>query len=39
MEAFFVVVLAVAILCVGGLALTVLLRMKRHTDPTDSQER
>jgi hypothetical protein len=39
MEAFYVVVLAVAILCVGGLALAVLLRMKRTMSPTDPQER
>ncbi len=39
MEAFFVVVLAVAILSIGVLALVVLRRMKRHMTPTDPQER
>ena len=39
MEAFFVVVLAVAMLGVGLVALMVLRRMKKKMDPTDSQER
>lgn len=39
MEAFFVVVLAVAILSIGVLALAVLRRMKQHMTPTDPQER
>ncbi len=39
MEAFFVVVVAAAILGVGVVALTVLLRLKRRMDPTDPQER
>ena len=39
MEAFFVLVLAAAMLGVGALALVTLLRMKRTMDPTDSQER
>jgi hypothetical protein len=38
MEAFFVVVLAVALLSVGVLALAVLRHMNRAMDPTDSQE-
>ena len=39
MEAFYVVVLAVAVLGVGVLALIVLSRMRKKMDPTDSQER
>ena len=39
MEAFFVVVVAAAILGVGVVALMVLLRLKRTMDPTDPQER
>jgi hypothetical protein len=39
MEAFFVVVLAATLLGVGFAALTVLLRMNKTMDPTDSQER
>ncbi len=39
MEAFFVVVLALALLGVGAVALTALLRMKRKMDPNDPQER
>ena len=39
MEAFFVVVLAVAMLGVGLAALMVLRRMKKKMDPTDFQER
>jgi hypothetical protein len=39
MEAFLVVVLAAALLCVGGVALAVLLRTKEKMDPTDPQER
>jgi hypothetical protein len=39
MEAFFVVVLAAAVLGVGVLALVVLRRMKHRIDPTDPQER
>ena len=39
MEAFFVVVLATAILGVGVVALLVLLRAKRKMDPPDTQER
>lgn len=39
MEAFFVVVLAATMLAVGGVALMVLLRLKRKMDPADSQER
>jgi hypothetical protein len=39
MEAFFVVVIAVAILGVGGVALVVLRRLKQHMDPVDPQER
>jgi hypothetical protein len=39
MEAFFVVVLAAAVLGVGAVALTVLLRMRKKMDPADSQER
>ena len=38
MEAFFVVVLAVAILGVGVVALVVLRRMRKKMDPTDLQE-
>lgn len=39
MEAFFVVVLAAALLGVGGLALMVLLRTKKKMDPTEPEER
>jgi hypothetical protein len=39
MEAFFVVVVAAAILGVGVVALMVLLRLRRRMDPTDPQER
>jgi hypothetical protein len=39
MEAFFVVVLAAAVLGVGVLALIVLSRMRKQMNPTDSQER
>ena len=39
MEAFFVVVLAAAVLGVGVVALLVLLRAKRKMDPPDIQER
>jgi hypothetical protein len=39
MEAFFVVVLAAAVLGVGVLALLALLRAKRKMDPPDTQER
>ena len=39
MEAFFVVVLAVAMLGVGLVALMVLRWMKKKMDPTDFQER
>ena len=39
MEAFYVVVLAAAVLGVGVLALIVLSRMRKKMDPTDSQER
>ena len=39
MEAFFVVVLVVAILSVGGLALVLLRRTKKQMDPTDPLER
>ena len=39
MDVFFVVVLALAALAVGVTALVVALRLKRHMDPTDSQER
>ena len=39
MEAFFVVVLAVAMLGVGLVALMVLRWMKNKMDPTDFQER
>ncbi len=38
MEAFVVVVLAVAMLGVGLVALLVLRRMKKKMDPTDFQE-
>jgi hypothetical protein len=38
MEAFFVVVLAAAVLGVGVVALMTLLRLKKKMDPTDSQE-
>jgi hypothetical protein len=38
MEAFFVAVIAVAVLGVGILALVVLLRMKKKIDPADPQE-
>ncbi|MCW2762615.1 MAG: hypothetical protein JWR85_2816 [Marmoricola sp.] len=38
MEAFFVAVIAVAVLGVGILALFVLLRMKKKIDPSDTQE-
>ena len=39
MEAFFVVVLAAAMLGVGVVALLALLRAKRKMDPPDTQER
>jgi hypothetical protein len=39
MDAFFVVVLAAAVLGVGVVALIALLRLKSKMDPTDSQER
>ena len=39
MEAFFVVVVAAAILAVGVVALMALLRLKGRMDPTDPQER
>ncbi len=39
MDAFFVVVLAVAMLGVGLVALMVLRWMKKKMDPTDFQER
>ena len=39
MDVFFVVVLALAALAVGVTALLAVLRLKRHMDPTDSQER
>ena len=39
MEAFFVVVLAAAVLGVGVVALLALLRAKRKMDPPDTQER
>jgi hypothetical protein len=39
MEAFFVVVLVAAVLCVGAVAVLVLLRTKAKMDPPDSQER
>lgn len=39
MDAFFVVVLALAALAIGVTALLTVLRLKRHLDPTDSQER
>ena len=39
MEAFFVVLLAAAMLGVGAVALLVLRRLNRMTDPNDSQER
>ena len=39
MEAFFVVVIAVAVLAVGGVALVVLRRLKSHMEPTEPQER
>ena len=39
MEAFFVVVIAVAILGVGGVALLALRRLKSHMNPTEPQER
>jgi hypothetical protein len=39
MEAFFVVVLAAAVLGVGVLALLAFLRARRRMDPPDPQER
>ncbi len=39
MEAFYVVVLAAAVLGVGVLALIALSRMRKKMNPTDSQER
>ena len=39
MDAFFVVVLAAAVLGVGVVAVIALLRLKHTMDPTDSQER
>ena len=39
MEAFFVVVLAAAVLGVGAVALVALRRLRSKMDPTDSQER
>ena len=39
MEAFFVVVIAAAVLGVGIAALVLLLRLTRKMHPTDSQER
>jgi NADH:ubiquinone oxidoreductase subunit K len=39
MEAFFVVVLAAAVLGVGVVALVALSRMRKRMNPTDPQER
>ena len=39
MEAFFVVVLAAAVLAVGAIALVGLRRLKRNMNPPDTQER
>ena len=39
MEAVFVFVLAAAVLCVGVVALMMLLRMRKKMDRPDSQER
>ncbi len=39
MDAFFVVVIAAAVLAVGVVALLALRRLKQTMDPTDSQER
>ena len=38
MEAFFVVVLAAAVLAVGVIALLSLRRMRNRMDPTDTKE-
>ena len=38
MEAFFVVVVAVAVLAVGVLALLLLRRLNRHMEPNHPQE-
>ena len=39
MEAFYVVVVAAAVLCVGAVALMALSRMRKKMDRPDSQER